>query len=143
MTCLPDVNVWIALAIGEHVHHKPAKEWFESSDNMQIAFCRVTQMGFLRLLTNPRVMAGDTMSAARAWKLFDALCQDSRVRFAPEPPALESKWRDFTRHRRQGANFWTDAYLAAFAAASNLTVVTFDAAFAHQTGGALRLLGRS
>jgi predicted nucleic acid-binding protein len=49
MTCLPDVNVWLALTIAEHVHHAPAKRWFESQEHEQIAFCRVTQMGFLRL----------------------------------------------------------------------------------------------
>jgi len=76
MTCLPDVNVWIALTVAEHVHHAVAKQWFESSEEGQIAFCRVTQMGFLRLLTNPRVMAGQALTPDRAWNVLDALFRD-------------------------------------------------------------------
>lgn len=34
MIYLPDVNVWIALAIAEHVHHKPAQGWFDSSEGV-------------------------------------------------------------------------------------------------------------
>jgi predicted nucleic acid-binding protein len=46
MTCLPDVNVWLALTVAEHVHHAAATQWFETLEREQIAFCRVTQTGF-------------------------------------------------------------------------------------------------
>jgi predicted nucleic acid-binding protein len=65
MTYLPDVNLWIAFRVAEHVGHKAAMEWMKAAGSDTIALCRVTQMGFLRLLTNSRVMAGDVLTAER------------------------------------------------------------------------------
>ncbi len=62
MTFLPDVNVWVAIAVAEHEHHDRAARWLESTHGHSLAFCRVTQMGFLRLLTNVHVMKGDRFS---------------------------------------------------------------------------------
>jgi predicted nucleic acid-binding protein len=56
MTYLPDVNVWIALAAERHIHHLPARQWFNAIGDERLAFCRITQLGFLRLLTNKHVM---------------------------------------------------------------------------------------
>jgi hypothetical protein len=140
MTCLPDVNVWVALAVAEHVHHAAARLWFDSIQNDSIVFCRVTQMGFLRLLTNPRVMAADALTPSRAWRALDAFYQDSRILLAPEPPGLEPSWRALTRPRAPGANFWRDAYLAAFALAGGHTIVTFDKGFGRFDKLKLRLL---
>jgi len=140
MTFLPDVNVWIALAVGGHVHHAAAKAWFEAFEDDAIAFCRITQMGFLRLLTNPHVMGDDALTADRSWEVFDALARDTRVRFAPEPPDLEARFRQLTRRRRLGANFWADAYLAAFVSAAGSTLVTFDSGFRQYAHLRLRLL---
>jgi len=52
MIYLPDVNVWIALAADQHIHHNVAKRWFTGIQDDQVLFCRITQLGFLRLLTN-------------------------------------------------------------------------------------------
>jgi predicted nucleic acid-binding protein len=51
---LPDVNVWIAMTFDSHPHHPPAKLWFDAVTD-DVFFCRMTQQGFLRLSTNPRV----------------------------------------------------------------------------------------
>jgi predicted nucleic acid-binding protein len=48
MTCLADVNVWIALAAEHHFHHPAARRWFQALRGEKFAFCRITQMGFLR-----------------------------------------------------------------------------------------------
>ncbi len=140
MTCLSDVNVWLALAVAEHVHHRAAKLWFDGAQNDSIAFCRVTQMGFLRLLTNPRAMGEDAVAPARAWRLLNSFYEDSRILFAAEPPGLEASWRALTKPRDPGANFWTDAYLAAFASAAGHTLVTFDKGFRGFDDLKLRLL---
>jgi uncharacterized protein len=140
MTCLPDINVWVALAVAEHVHHQVARRWFEASVHDMVAFCRVTQMGFLRLLTNPHVMAGDALTAGRAWNLLDAFCEDTRITFSPEPPGLEASWRAWTQQQRRGPNYWTDAYLGAFASTAGHTLVTFDRGFTRFQGIRLRLL---
>lgn len=129
MTYLPDVNIWIALAAGEHVHHRAAVKWFDGTESDRVAFCRVTQMGFLRLLTNPRVMLTDVFTPRQAWQWLDRLRHDERVIFAAEPEELEQVWRKIAAARNTGANFWTDTYLAAFAQVSGHTLVTFDRDF--------------
>ena len=63
--CLPDVNVWIAAASDRHEHHVAARQWFDSASG-SVCFCRFTQMAFLRLLTNPKVMGEDILSPAEA-----------------------------------------------------------------------------
>ncbi|HEV2202729.1 MAG TPA: TA system VapC family ribonuclease toxin [Bryobacteraceae bacterium] len=146
MNYLIDVNVWVALALAGHVHHTAAREWFERpqgdrSNGARLFFCRVTQKGFLRLLTNGRIMGENTLSAAGAWRYYDTLCEDDRVRFAVEPPRLEPLWRESTLLGHvDGPNIWTDAYLSAFAVAAGFTIVTFDRGFRHHRGTAVRIL---
>lgn len=140
MTYLPDVNIWIALSAGEHVHHRAAATWFDAIENDMVAFCRVTQMGFLRLLTNARVMFADVFTARQAWRWLDQLMHDDRVVFAAEPSGLEQVWRRMTGRHEAGANFWTDTYLAAFGKTSGYTIVTFDRHFEKQEDLAVRLL---
>ena len=140
MTCLPDVNVWVALALSGHLHQAAAKAWFNDTDADEISFCRVTQHGFLRLLTNSRVTGENVLSSRQAWATYDVFYQDPRVRFAEEPDGLEVAWRDATRHPHAGPSLWTDAYLSAFAAAAGFTIVTFDRAFRRHTGVNVQLL---
>ena len=140
MIYLADVNVLVALAVIGHTHHATASAWFEDSKDDEVAICRVTQAGFLRLLTNQRVMGENVIRPPRAWDVYDALFADSRIGFVSEPPNLEASWRAAARHPHIGPNFWTDAYLAAFAAAAGLDVVTFDRGFPRHQGVQVRLL---
>ena len=141
MTYLPDVNLWIALTFAEHVSHEVAMEWVALAKSDTIALCRVTQMGFLRLLTNSRVMGGDVFTAERAWRLLDRIRDDDRVVFISEPSGLEHIWRTMTGYHKEGANFWTDTYLAALAGATGHTLVTFDRGFGKYKNISLRILG--
>ncbi len=140
MTCLPDVNVWLALTVAEHLHHRAAIAWYEQFSDDCIAWARITQMGFLRLLTNPRVMGKDALTGIKAWKLYDDWCQDPRVIWAAEPDDLDVCWRKATASGRSGPNFWTDAYLAAFASAAGFTLVTFDRSLAGAKHVAVQFL---
>jgi toxin-antitoxin system PIN domain toxin len=130
---LPDVNVWIALAFATHLHHLAAKNWFNSLPKGRFFFCRMTQQGFLRLATNPRVMGSDVVTLSAAWIAYDIILRDARITFADEPAGVESIWRGHT----QGATFtpkvWNDAFLAAFAEAAGYEVVTFDKGFSRYT----------
>lgn len=54
---------------------------------------------------------------------------DDRVEFVEEPHGLERRFRALTRGRLSAPKAWADAYLTAFADASQLTLVTFDRAF--------------
>jgi hypothetical protein len=115
--------------------------WFLDSLGDDIVFCRITQMGFLRLLTNRNVMANDPLKPADAWKLFDELLTVDSIDFVHEPSGLEDAWRKAAKNYPSGPNSWTDAYLGAFATAAGMTVATFDKAFAKRPGVPARLLG--
>jgi uncharacterized protein len=124
----PDVNVWVALAYSAHQYHLQAINWFETTEDDTISFCRFTQLGFLRLLTQPSVMRAELRSQVEAWQLYDTIVRDERVRFHQETDSnrLDSALRRLSSSQRASAKQWPDAYLAAFAAAEDLIVVTFD-----------------
>jgi toxin-antitoxin system PIN domain toxin len=127
MTYLPDVNVWIALAAERHTHHRVARHWFSHLQDEKLAFCRITQLGFLRLLTNKHVMQEEVMSPNEAWQAYRILRSDRRVGYAAEPNELLETWQVFTEGPLTSPNLWTDAYLSAFANTARLILVTFDA----------------
>jgi hypothetical protein len=126
---LPDVNLWLALGFQSHHHHGSAKAWMAAVRSC--CMCRVTQMAFLRLATNPGVLLNDAVPLPEAWQIYDEMISDERVVFGEEPADLESVWRDLTRRMAFSPNVWTDAYLAAFALACDFEVVTFDRGFAQ------------
>jgi toxin-antitoxin system PIN domain toxin len=126
MTYLPDVNVWIALAAERHTLHRPARHWFSNLQDEKLAFCRLTQLGFLRLLTNKHVMEEEVMRPDDAWEAYRVLRLDRRIGYLAEPNELPETWQAFTEGPLSSPNLWTDAYLCAFAHAAGLTLVTFD-----------------
>jgi len=130
----------VALTHGAHVHHDVAHDWFVSLDSSaRLAFCRVTQLGYLRLLTAEAVMGEDVVSQVSAWQVYDAWRRDDRVVFLDEPPGFDGAFRARTRLRQAATKQWADAYLSAFAEVSGATLVTFDRAL-RTTGAAVELL---
>jgi uncharacterized protein len=121
---LVDVGVWLAAVWGRHVHYPVASEWFNQADDM--VFCRVTQMSLLRLLSTPAIMGDDAVDRSQAWRLFDQLRSDERVLWADEPDGLAAVWRAISARDDKSHKLWTDDYLAAFAQAGDLTLVTLD-----------------
>jgi toxin-antitoxin system PIN domain toxin len=128
-TFLPDINVWLALASRRHVHNEAAAHWFEGVGREQAFFCRITQIGLLRLLTNARVMGVDVISQSEAWKTYHRILSDSRVQFSSEPAGIDHLWQHLSRGSYPAANLWTDAYIQAFAQLRELQVVSFDKGF--------------
>ena len=126
---LVDVNVWVALSSDRHVHYEAAHRWFAGVAPGGAVFCRLTQLGYLRLLTNPRVMGDDAVNQREAWRIYDRLREDARVGYVAEPPDVEDALRDLTQSGQPGASVWTDAYLAAVARTRGLAVVSFDRGF--------------
>jgi hypothetical protein len=120
----------VALTYEGHVHHIIARSWFASVvGSGRLFFCRITQLGLLRLLTAEVVMGQDeVMTQEQAWETYDFWLQDERIGFLDEPPEIETPFRALTRSRRSAPKDWADSYLAAFAQAAQLTLVTFDQA---------------
>jgi uncharacterized protein len=123
---LLDLNVWLALAFDSHQHHPSAVAWFSAVPEESCCFCRITQLGFLRLATTPRVMMDQALTLKEAWLTYEGLYSDPRVVFAAEPEDLEPLWRSYTQHSTFSPKVWNDAYLAAFARSADFELVTFD-----------------
>jgi toxin-antitoxin system PIN domain toxin len=136
----PDINVWLALSYGGHVHHPVARKWFEQLDgDAHLCFCRFTQIGLLRLLTTEALMGADVLSQAEAWHIYDNWVGDDRISLLDEPPLIEASFRALFQQKRPSPKDWADAYLAAFAAISDLRLVTFDQAFRAKSPSLLLL----
>jgi len=135
----PDMNVWLALATVEHIHSAPARSWWESEDGT-IAFCRLTQLGFLRLMTTAAAMDGKPLTIAEAWRVYDRLYDDDRVTLVAEPAEVEKRFREKAVGRTASPKVWADAWLLATAQEAGGVLVTFDKALAGR--GARCLLGK-
>jgi uncharacterized protein len=122
---LVDVGVWLAAIWGRHAHQAIAADWI-GRETDDIAFCRVTQMGLLRLLSNPAIMGADAVNRGQAWRIYDELWADERVVWAQEPAGLDGVWRAISARADKSHKLWTDDYLAAFAQTSEATLVTLD-----------------
>jgi len=123
----PDVNVWLAFAVERHIHHIPAFAWVSSLKiEDRICVCRFTQISLLRLLTTEAVMREDVMSQKQAWSVYDRILKDDRFVFIDEPAGVEPRFRTISQSHRPSAKEWSDSYIAAFAEAAGMTLVTFD-----------------
>ena len=141
---LADVNVWLATLVVEHPHHSAAIGWWRADllpREGRIAFCRITQLGLLRLLTNEQVMGKQRKTIEEAWALYGQVLSRPAVVFAPEPEGTEAVLAEHCQLGGSSRKFWTDGYLAAFARAGGLGLVTFDRGFRRYAGLDLTLLG--
>ena len=136
----PDLNVWIALTLVEHQHHRIAWKWYRSlPETTDLVFCRFTQMGFLRLLTLRAVTGDQVLSQRQAWAAYDRWIEESDCVFAEEPYGLESNFRQLADLTEPSPKAWADSYLAAFAKSKSIDLVTFDRALHQRVRGSILL----
>lgn len=140
MTDLPDVNVWIALSVPEHPHHLPATRYWRTHVRDQVAFCRITSLGFVRVITNTAAMNGRPRAVGDAWDMYRMFRDRGDVVTLPEPAGCEAILDGWVQRGTLLPRLWTDAYLAAFALAGGLRLVTFDRDFSRFNGLDLLLL---
>jgi uncharacterized protein len=126
---IPDINVWLALATPEHIHNGVAKRWWQEQEGA-IAFCRLSQLGLLRLMTTAAAMDGKPLTIAEAWHVYDRFYDDDRVTFLPEPPEVEKQFRQKAVGKTASPKVWADAWMLAQASATGGVLVTFDRALA-------------
>jgi toxin-antitoxin system PIN domain toxin len=135
---LIDTNIWLALALPDHVLHDAARNWFSAHTAPgELLFCRATQQSLLRLLTTAAVMAPYStppLTNAQAWNFYTSLIAHSHVSFAGEPANLASHWQQLSTRDTPSPKLWMDAYLAAFALAGGHQLVTTDRAFGQFAG---------
>ena len=142
---LPDINIWIAMAVNGHPIHTASKAWLDRQEEPgSILFCRPTQQGLVRLLTTAAVMRGygsEALGNTAAWTVFEDFERDTRIRFSAEPPGLEETWKSLALRKTASPKLWMDAYLAAFAIRSEYQLVSADKAFSQFKGLDFHLIG--
>lgn len=142
MKHLCDSNVFVALALETHPHHKTAVRFMESLPDEESAyFCRATQQSFLRLLTVEALWKEDVRTNDEALEAFRMLRKDVRVGYVGvEADDVEARWLKLARHSSPSPKRWMDAYLAAFAMSQGMRFVTFDKGFRQYRTAGLDLL---
>ena len=135
---LLEVNIWLALVLSQHTHHRAARAWLDGEqESASLCFCRVTQQGLVRLLTTAEVLASygnPPLTNREAWDVIDGFMKDERFTFANEPEGVEETWKILAIRDTPSPKLWMDAYLAAFAFRSGFQMITTDKAFSQFSG---------
>lgn len=137
---LPDINVWLALAVQEHPHHAAAKNYWDetllamrSTPNVapqKIYFCRNTMLGLVRLLCQPKVVGKGALALPAAWSVYQGFRALGFIDMLADPVECDVQIQTLlTAQAELPARLWTDAYLAALAQSSNARLLTFDRDF--------------
>ena len=142
-----DANVWIALVFGAHPQHGLALEAYRSATkNCPAVFCRATELSFVRLASTPALLRLSNATGLTNQDAIAALTQllgDTRVAHRDEPDGIAPLWHRLGARDSASPKRWMDAYLAAFAIAGGLRLVTADHDFVdlESVGLKLELLG--
>jgi predicted nucleic acid-binding protein len=99
-----------------------------------LAFCRVTALALLRHLTNPRILGDAALGGGAAWRALKTWLALPQIKLLGEPAGLDEVLGQWAGQLDLRAGKWTDAYLAAFAAAGSCRLVAFDDDFRRYPG---------
>jgi len=140
MADFPDVNVWVALTAEDHVHHARAEGYWRNEADTRLLFCRTTALGLVRVTCQQHTADGRPLSPEEAWETYLRWRNRPEVGLLTEPPGIEDVMTDWCHKGLATKRNWTDLYLAAFARAGGLRLVTFDNDFRGFPGLELLLL---
>ncbi|MGI9018561.1 MAG: TA system VapC family ribonuclease toxin [Euzebya sp.] len=135
---LLDVNVLVALAWPNHVHHVAARRWFADTHASGWATCPVTESGFIRVSSNRRVIP-TARSPREAAMLLRQLCALEGHSFWTDDVSLASA-PEVDLDRVQGYRQVTDVHLLVLAARHGGQLVTFDRALRQTAIGEVTVL---
>ena len=128
MIALPDVNVLIALAWPNHVHHEAARRWFEERRRDGWATCTLTEAGFVRVSCNPSAVR-HTVTALDAIGTLHRLTRLGPHTFWPLDQSIVHL-PETIGARIQGYRQISDALLLAAAMRRNGQLATLDGGLA-------------
>jgi uncharacterized protein len=116
-----DVNALVALVWDSHVHHAAMRAWFRMNGKAGWFTCAITESGFVRVSSNPKVLPSPTtVDAARG--VLSALRSVEGHRFL----ANDVSMNDPDLPRIAGHRQVTDAQLLTLARRHGSHLVTFD-----------------
>jgi uncharacterized protein len=121
---LLDINILTALLWPAHEHHEVAHRWFADRVDARWATCSLTQLGFVRIVSNP-AFSRDALSPVEALALLgENLVHPGHELWSDSlevPTAVKEM-----ESRLQGYKQLTDAYLLALAHRRKGVLATFD-----------------
>ena len=124
MPILLDVNVLVALAWPNHVHHATALAWFDEVGRAGFATCPVTQSGFVRVSSNQRAIP-DARSPREAREILRRITALPGHVFWPDD--IEIARNQHIAWERLGSHAQvTDAHLLALAIRRGGRLATLD-----------------
>jgi uncharacterized protein len=130
---LIDTSVWLAAVFPIHREHLASRQALIRASAAQPAvFCRAAEQSFLRLLTTASVFKAyglPAMTNIRAVNMLTQILMLPHVVQHAEPEDVAVHWHKFAALPSPSPKVWMDAYLAAFAIAGGLTLVTLDSDF--------------
>lgn len=129
MRLLLDVNVLVALAWPTHVHHGMTRSWFVGRQGGDWATCPPTELGFVRLSSNPAVVE-PALSPAEAVAAMAALRTIAGHDFWADDTAA----RDLDTAAAVTYRHVPDAHLVALAARRGGTLATLDRRLVERFG---------
>jgi len=132
---LPDVNVLVALLWPRLESHIEARAWFAKSGNTGWATNPLTQLGVLRLLTNPGIVQA-AVSPADAVSALSKLTSHAGHEFWPLNRGMATSLQPFVSMIK-GYKQWTDVVLLGQTVEHEGVLVTFDAGIKEFAGGKL------
>ncbi len=122
------------LLVTSHPQRNQVLDWWDRAGTSEVALCRLTRLGALRLLSTAAVMGRDVLPPAKAMESLEILESDDRVILVNEPVGIDATLKKLIGGCATTPNLWTDAYLAAFASVARLKLVSFDRGFSKFTG---------
>jgi toxin-antitoxin system PIN domain toxin len=134
MRDLLDASVWLPLSAPAHIHYRRARRYWDEESANELVFCRVTALALLRHLTNPTILGSAALDGGAAWHALETWLAVPQITLLSEPPGLEELLAQWAGKLDLRVGHWTDAYLAAFAAASGCRVIAFDGHFHRYPG---------
>ena len=135
MPPLIDVNMLLHAVNRDAPRHAAAKRWLEQqlsgADPVYLAW--VTLLGFVRIVTNPRIVAAPLSVEAASAYVREWLAQPC-VRIAAPRDGHWERVEALLRAAGTAGNLTTDAHLAALALEHGATVCSTDSDFARFPG---------
>ena len=123
-TALLDINILTALLWPTHEHHDAAHRWFGARADAPWATCSLTQLGLVRIVSNP-VFSRDALSPMDALALLGENLAHPGHEFWTGSLQVPSAVKGM-EGRLQGNRQLTDAYLLALAHRRKGVLATFD-----------------
>jgi len=126
---LLDTNVLIALAWPQHIHHAPAHRWFANNRRQAWATCPITQLGFIRISSNPQIIR-EAVTPREALALLNQIIALPGHQFWSDD-LLPTAAAPLSSLALVGHRQVTDAYLLALAQHQKGRLATFDRGIAE------------